>query len=315
MNTFQSCRHTSDAIPLYLPQHLYLKPYARLNISVQLPNEIEPGKNISNWEIMEKLRILIKPIEFSVLKATKNTLQFVRFEAEIEDKAQLFRIIALLDARTIKLNSFSQNVKIRASETKSEYPTRHMWDSYFRDAKNMDEMKPGERPDTIHISNLPIKWFVQEQHINKEGVKPSQKIFQRMFEKFGPIRHVDIPICDPYRSKMKEHINGMKTFTFEQEVLFEGYVQFKDYIGFTRAMDAFKGMKLLRKAGSEDAHTVNIIIDFDKTKHLSDPVVRRRQIVRERMIEKDRDREAKEKEETVKTNHQEEEKRLRIIGS
>lgn len=313
MNTFQSCRNTSDAVPLYLPQNLYLKPIARIHISVQLPHEIEAGRAISNWEIMGKLRQMIKPDEFTVLKVSKSTLEFLRFEAEIEDKSKLFKIIALLDARTIKLAAFTQNVKIRATEAKSEFPSRHAWDSFFRDAKNMDEMKPGERPDTIHIANLPIMWFVPEQHANKENVKPSQKILVRVFEKFGSVRHVDIPICDPYRSKMKEHINGMKTFTFDQEKFFEGYVQFKDYVGFTRAMDAFRGMKLLRKEGNDNAQTVNIKVDFDRTKHLCDASIRRRQIVRDRLILKDQEREEKQKEEKLKLNHQEEEKRFRHL--
>lgn len=312
MNVFQSCRNTSDAVPLYLPQNLYLKPIARIHISVQLPQHIEPGKSISNWEIMEKLRTMIKPEEFCILKVSKSTLEFIRFEAEIEDKSKLHVVLAMLDGRTMKLNAFSHNVKIRASEAKLDFPNRHAWDSFFRDAKNMDEMKPGERPDTIHFSNLPIKWFVPSQHAHKDGMKPSQKIFQRIFEKFGHIRCVDIPICDPYRSKMKEHMTGMKTFTFDQDTLFEGYVQFKDYMGFTQTMDAFRGMKLLHK-GSDKVETISITVDFDKTKHLCDSSIRRRQIVRERLIAKDRDREEKEKQEKEKLSKEEQSRRFNFI--
>ncbi|GLV31793.1 Xe7 [Carabus blaptoides fortunei] len=176
----------------------------------------------------------------------------------------------------------------------------------------MDEMKPGERPDTIHFSNLPIKWFIPSQHTLKDGMKPSQRIFQRLFEKFGHIRCVDIPICDPYRSKMKEHMTGMKTFTFDQDTLFEGYVQFKDYVGFTKTMDAFRGMKLLHK-DIDKAETISIAVDFDKTKHLSDSSIRRRQIVRERLITKDRDREEKEKQEKEKLTKEEQSRRQNEI--
>lgn len=297
MNSFQPCRNTSDAVPLYIPQNLYLKPIARINISVQLPQIIEPGKSISNWEIMEKLRAMIKPDEFCILKLSKSSLEFVRFEGEIEDRSKLHRLIALLDGRTMKLTTFTQNVKIRAAEAKQDYPTKHTWDTFFRDAKNMNEMKHGERPDTIHISNLPIKWFVQTQHVSDAEAKPSQKIFHRLFEKFGHIRVVDIPICDPYRTKMKEHMSGMRTFTFDEDTFFEGYVQFKDYVGFVRAMDAFRGMKLLRKDADLEKgvhQTVNVKVDFDKTKHLSDASIKRRQIVRDRLMEKERDAEEKE---------------------
>lgn len=295
MNTFQTCRNTSDCVPLYIPQNLYLKPTARINISVQLPQIIEPGKSISNWEIMEKLRAMIKPDEFCILKLSKSSMEFIRFEAEIEDKSKLHKLIALLDGRTMKLTAFAQLIKIRAAEAKLDYPTKHVWDSFFRDAKNMTEMKAGERPDTIHISNLPIKWFISSQHTSDEDVKPSQKIFHRLFEKFGHIRVVDIPICDPYRTKMKEHMSGMRTFNFDEDTFFEGYVQFKDYVGFVRAMDAFRGMKLLKKDdASSVSQWVNIKVDFDRTKHLSDACIKRRQIVRERLMEKEREAEEKE---------------------
>ena len=115
-------------------------------------------------------------------------------------------------------------MKVRASESKVEFPTRHDWDSFFRDAKNMDEMKAGERPDTIHISNLPIKWFAPRHMENEPNCKPSENIFKRIFEKFGEVRMVDIPICDPYRQHMKAHMTGANTFNFENEMYFEGWV-------------------------------------------------------------------------------------------
>jgi len=40
---------------------------------------------------------------------------------------------------------------------------RYDWDSFFIENKEMNEMKPGERPDTIHVQNLPTKWFINTQ--------------------------------------------------------------------------------------------------------------------------------------------------------
>ncbi|XP_044739604.1 A-kinase anchor protein 17A [Chrysoperla carnea] len=294
---FQSCRNTSDAIPLYLPQQLYLKPIARMHITVQLPTNIKADNTVSNWEIMEKLRNMIKPDEFCILKVATSSIEFIRFEAEIEDRAKLKRVIEHLSESTIKLKGYSENLKVRAVETKLDFPSRHSWDSYFRDATNMDEMKPGERPDTVHISNLPIKWFLSKhatKRLDDESSKPSENLLHRIFSKFGDIRFVDIPICDPYRSKMKAHMSGMQTFSFDQELFFEGYVQYRDYISFVRAMDAFHNMKLLRKEGDK-AYAVNIKVDFDKTKHLSDASIRRRQIVRDRLVAREKEREEKEK--------------------
>lgn len=131
-------------------------------------------------------------------------------------------VLNRLDGRSFKLANFSELVKIRASVSKDGFPTRHDWDSFFRDARDMDEMKSGERPDTIHISNLPIRWFCPRHQENDELVKPSESIFKRIFEKFGEVKSVDIPICDPYRKDMKSHMTGMKTFSFDQELYFEG---------------------------------------------------------------------------------------------
>lgn len=43
----------------------------------------------------------------------------------------------------MKLSGYTEVLKVRAVEAKSTSPTRHDWDSYFRDAKNMNEMNPG----------------------------------------------------------------------------------------------------------------------------------------------------------------------------
>ena len=62
---------------------------------------------------------------------------------------------------------------------------------------------------------------------------------------FGEVRVVDIPICDPYRKKMSASINGIKTFSFGQDLVYEAYVQFKEYIGFAKCMHALQGKKLV----------------------------------------------------------------------
>lgn len=58
-------------------------------------------------------------------------------------------------------------------------------------------------------------------------------------------------------------------------------------------MDEFRGMKLVRKDGDKNL-AVNISVDFDRTKHLSDTSIKRRKLVRERLMAKDREREEEE---------------------
>ena len=156
---------------------------------------------------------------------SKSTIESIKFEGELDDRNKLKNVVARLDGRKVKLNGFSEYAQVKAMEMKCEFATRHDWDSFFRDAKNMDEMKAGERPDTLFLSNLPIKWFCPRHQENVEGVKPSESLFKRIFEKFGEVRAVDIPICDPYRNQMKAALTGLKNFSFDNDMYFEGWVE------------------------------------------------------------------------------------------
>lgn len=46
VNLFRSCRDLSDIVPLYTPRALYLKPVAKINVSVNLPQLKVPGNII-----------------------------------------------------------------------------------------------------------------------------------------------------------------------------------------------------------------------------------------------------------------------------
>lgn len=67
MINIQSIENVADCTPLYLPHSLYLKPVAKMQISVSLPT-IKSGKSVSNLEIMDKLGVELKPDKFLVLK-------------------------------------------------------------------------------------------------------------------------------------------------------------------------------------------------------------------------------------------------------
>lgn len=63
-------------------------------------------------------------------------------------------------------------------------------------------------------------------------------------------------------------------------------MQFSEYIGFVKTMDELRGMKLVRKEGDKNL-AVDIMVDFDTTKHLSETSIKRRQIIRDRIIMKE----------------------------
>jgi len=129
MASFGVCADTSEAVPLYSSLGLFLKPIAKINISVQLPQLKTAGSSISNWEVMEKLKRMIKPDNFLVLKVVKSTLEFVRFEGEVENKSKLVVHIGNLDAKTIKLSGFSEALKVIFGQW--NYPYRSSFKYYF----------------------------------------------------------------------------------------------------------------------------------------------------------------------------------------
>lgn len=81
-------------------------------------------------------------------------------------------------------------------------------------------------------------------------------------------------------------------------------MQFSEYLGFVKTMDEFRGMKLIRKEGETNLG-VSINVDFDRTKHLGDANIKRRKILRDRFIMRDR---AKEEEELKRLKAEEDKK-------
>ncbi|XP_069061198.1 A-kinase anchor protein 17A [Pleurodeles waltl] len=291
---------TSEAVELCPAMGLHLKPITKMTISVSLPQLKQPGKSISNWEVMERLKAMVQNHQFSTLRISKSTMDFIRFEGEVEKKSLVKAFLTALDGKTIKLSGFSDILKVRAAEYKVDFPTRHDWDSFFRDAKDMNETLPGERPDTIYLEGLPCKWFAAKDSLSE---KPSEEVLIRVFQTFGEIRNVDIPMLDPYREEMTGR--NFHTFSFGGHLNFEAYVQYMQYAGFIKAMNALRGMKLMYKGEDGKAVACNIKVSFDSTKHLSDAVIKKRHLERQKLQELEQQRE----EQKRKEKEQEERKR------
>lgn len=155
----------SEAVALCPALGLYLKPITKMAISVSLPPLRQPGKSISNWEVMERLKAMAgaRDAPFSALRIAKSTLDFIRFEGEVENRGLVRAALAALDGKTIKLSGFADALRVRAAEFRADFPSRHDWDSFFRDAADMNEALPGERPDTIHLEGLPCRWFAARE--------------------------------------------------------------------------------------------------------------------------------------------------------
>lgn len=77
-------------------------------------------------------------------------------------------------------------------------------------------------------------------------------------------------------------------------------------------MDAFRGMKLIRKDGDKN-YAINIKVDFDTSKHLSDSNSKRRKIIRDRLISKENAKKEEERKELQALEARKEKERFAVL--
>jgi len=269
----------SDVVQITPSMELYLKPIAKIHITVSLPKLKVAGQTISNWDLQQKLKALCEPLVLKSFTVSKSTMEYIRFESEVNTKSSIRSFISALNYRSLKLVNFPETLRVTCSEAKTNFPTRQDWDEYFGDSEIFDETRPGERPDTVHMSGVPCKFFADPQ---TQIVNPAK--VEELFKSFGEIRNIDIPILDPYRSDLQEsNKKSFKPFSYDSQLFFEMFIQFDNYKGFAACMKAFRGMKLLMKENGENAIAANIKVDFDRTKHLSDQSIESRQLEKEKI--------------------------------
>ncbi|OQR79689.1 A-kinase anchor protein 17A-like [Tropilaelaps mercedesae] len=285
MASIHSCTDLSDAVELEPSVGLYLKPICRANITLLLPASLAKHCiSVSNWELQERIREVARPICLVSLRVSKTTMDIVRFEAELANRQDLKQLIERMDT-AIKLQGWPESARVRCGEAKLTFPSRHDWEAFFRDAKGLDEMRPGERPDTLHIKGLPIRWFAEPNVSGGNSeLQPSLTVLHRAFRAIADVRCVDIPILDRRdREKLKPGSDSFGKMG-SCDLVFDAYVQYREYVGFVKAMDALRGMKLLyrpplrgeRNDTNSSAFTSSIIVDFDRSGHLSDAKIRAR---------------------------------------
>lgn len=71
---------SNELVELKEKYGFWLKPVAKLNITVQLP-QLSTGKAISTTSVMEKINKRAK-VQFKSLKITKTTIDFLRLEGK-----------------------------------------------------------------------------------------------------------------------------------------------------------------------------------------------------------------------------------------
>lgn len=75
-------------------------------------------------------------------------------------------------------------MRVRAGDAPIDCPRKHDWEAFFRDAKDMNELVPGERPDTVVISRLPVRWFARTSSTTK--FQPDPEVVEEVFKVINP---------------------------------------------------------------------------------------------------------------------------------
>ena len=130
MNT-QPVTDPTDARPLYKPLGLYLKPLSRLHVTVTLPAIKVEGLTVSNWALMEKVKQLGAPTKFISMRVKMSTVDFVRFEAELEHFDHVATAIEALNDQNMKIGGFTQPFKVKAKQASTDFPSKQSWTSHF----------------------------------------------------------------------------------------------------------------------------------------------------------------------------------------
>ena len=275
-------------------RRLYLIPEAKMSLTVLIPEIKSFGVTISNWEVMEKIKQASKPDDFVSLRVTNSSREMIHFEGELLSVKVMRKLTLLLTGKTIKLSGFAEPLRIQAKPFLSDFPTKKDWEEYFQKQGllSFDEGLPGERPDTVRVRGLPIRWFTDS---NSSG-NPSKKVLTQVFSKFGTTRQVDI--YDP--SKHQQQRGAFTSFgptTSNRYLNFEAYIQYMSYAGFCTAMGGLKGMKLMHKESDGKSNVISITVEYDKGAYLSERNIKQRKLEEEKMETIRKETEKKQEEE------------------
>lgn len=224
----------------------------------------------------------------SSLRLARGGPEVVRFEGEVENRALVRPALAGLDGKTMILSGLPHGLRVSAAEA-TPPPT--------------DD--PAHPHDTIHLQGLPCRWFAprggsggdEAGGISSPGgiasaERPSEALLRQAFGAFGEIRHVDIPMLDPYLGEDGSHGGGGGG-----RLRFEAYVQYRERDAYARAMAALRGAKLMFRGTDGKAVACGIKVTSDATQHLSEASIRRRQLERQKLQELEQRREEQKRKE------------------
>ncbi|XP_072287596.1 A-kinase anchor protein 17B-like [Pyxicephalus adspersus] len=295
----------SEAVELCATYHLYLKPRAKLIITIILPDETDQCRPVSNWDILEQMKNLVAPDYFSSLRIVKSTKELIRLEGET-DTTQLCQIfLEKINGKTLQINNLSDPARLEVHKAPLESPTIEKAKVIMPEQKGdiEDTMDHSTKPSCIHLEGLPCKWF-SEWNANID--KPSEKMLKSAFEKYGKIVFIDIPMLDPYREG-----NVGSPVTPGSLQAFEAFIQYEDKSSAINAVCSLQGMKLMYAAEDGKSLACDFKVCLDTTNHFSEQAVNKRAAERLRLQELELQRKQEKEEDERKRKMEEKKARAR----
>ncbi|OCT65955.1 hypothetical protein XELAEV_18042209mg [Xenopus laevis] len=296
----------SEAVELCNTHRLFLKPKSKLLITVILPEERDCSRPIPNREILEQLKNLVDPEQFSSLKVLRNAKEYVRFEGEADTKILAQVLLEKLNGTKLQINCGEEPLSIDVMEVSLDLPTDEELQIFMPKPEGNSENHDSENnmiPPAICLEGLPCKWFSVGSMSTE---KPSEDVLRSAFEKYGKLSHLDIPMLDPYREEVVGNYNlslgGLQTF--------EAFLQYKDIPSSINAIQALCGMKLMYSSEDGKCLACDIKVTIDTTKHFSKEAISKRNIERLQLQELEQQRK-EEKEEEAERKRKAKERKLR----
>ncbi|XP_056393750.1 A-kinase anchor protein 17B-like isoform X2 [Hyla sarda] len=294
----------SEAVELSTTYHLYLKPKAKLIISIILPEETEQCRPISNRDILEELKNLVAPNHFSSLKVSKTTKEFIRIEGETDTKQLAQNCLEKLNGQSLPISCLPQPLLMGVTEAPVDLPSNDNTKKLLNEIQaDLEDNAENNIPPCIHLEGLPCKWFFALD-LNTE--KPSEEILRSTFEKFGNIVNIDIPMLDPYREDINENQLGPGGFQ-----PFDAFLQYEKMSSAIDAVQTLQGMKLMFTSEDGKSLACDIKISVDETNHFGEEAINKRSADRLKLQELEQQRKQEKEMEEAERKRKLEERKAR----
>ena len=316
----------ADDVPLELcaPLSLFLVPQKKITVVVVLPTSRTVGPSISNWDMMEKLRQGAQPEQFVNLRVEHSSRERISFVGELLSLRALRKVVLLLNGKTMRMPGFQEPFKVKAHSLDVNFPKKKDWEAFYRSKglANFADGSPGERPDTVRVSRIPVEWFMDHSDLDA-GEWPSKALIAQAFSQFGVLSNVGMYLHKMGMPRL-QHVEGaFSSFgpTPGQPVrLFDAFLQFADYNGFCSAMLGLKGMDMMRsvgaggggaEGGAEAKEVACIEVDYDRFGFMTLANTRKRE-AEEALLRENRQKEREQREEAERAEKERKEEEERV---